>query len=90
MQVINLFILSALTLIVNTIFLSAILYRIGEWGITPNRLAVLVSNVLIFSNLVLLAFKLFRVVRKKALLAEAEDSIALFVVFLFPVIFGFK
>lgn len=99
-QAISLLILALLTLIVNGIALSAIIYRIGEWGITPNRLAVLVSNGLIFSNLILLAFRLFRVIRQKALLAEAENSIALFlpiyalwtaaVVFVFPLLFNFK
>lgn len=92
--------LAGLTLIVNSIALSAIIYRIGEWGITPNRLAVLFSNALIFSNLILLAYKLLRVVRRRALLVEAENSIAFFipiyaawtavVVFLFPVLFNFR
>ncbi len=99
-QAISLLILALLTLIVNGIALSAIIYRIGEWGITPNRLAVLVSNGLIFSNLILLALRLFRVIRQKALLAEAENSIAVFlpiyalwtavVVFVFPLLFNFK
>lgn len=99
-QAISLLILALLTLIVNAIALSAIIYRIGEWGITPNRLAVLVSNTLIFSNLILLSVRLFGVVRQKALLAEAENSIAVFlpiyalwtavVVFVFPLLFNFK
>lgn len=99
-QELALLLLAGLTLIVNGIALSAILYRISEWGITPNRLAVLVSNALIFSNLIQLTIRLFKVVLRKALLAEAEESIALFlpfyamwtavVVFLFPFIFGFQ
>jgi hypothetical protein len=36
-----LFLLSAVTVIVNGIALSDILFRISEWGITPNWLAVL-------------------------------------------------
>ncbi|MEX2568811.1 MAG: hypothetical protein WD431_22910, partial [Cyclobacteriaceae bacterium] len=36
-----LLLLSAVTIIVNGITLSAILFRISEWGITPNRAAVL-------------------------------------------------
>ena len=36
-----LFLLSVLTVIVNGIALSAILFRISEWGLTPNRVAVL-------------------------------------------------
>jgi hypothetical protein len=99
-QELALLLLAGLTLVVNIIALSAILYRISEWGITPNRLAVLVSNILIFSNLVLLTIRLVKVVGRKALLSEAESSIALFlpiyalwtaiVVFLFPLLFGFR
>ena len=45
-----LFLLSVLTIIVNSIALSAILFRISEWGISPNRLAVLGGNILILIN----------------------------------------
>jgi len=45
-----LFILSVITLIVNLIALSAIFYRMGKYGLTPNRLAIVVSNILIFGN----------------------------------------
>ncbi|MBK9292317.1 MAG: DUF4153 domain-containing protein [Bacteroidetes bacterium] len=99
-QVVALLLLAVLTLIVNGIALSAILYRINEWGITPNRLAVLVSNILIFCNLILITLKIFKVVRHRALLAEAGQSIGIFlplyagwtavVVFLFPLIFNFR
>jgi hypothetical protein len=53
-----LFMLSAVTIIVNGIALSAIVFRIAEWGITPNRTAVLGSNVLILVNLVLVTVQL--------------------------------
>lgn len=43
--------LSVVTLIVNGIALSVIVVRISEWGITPNRLAILGGNMLIFTNL---------------------------------------
>jgi len=46
-----LFLLSAVTIIVNGVALSAILFRISEWGFTPNRAAVLGGNVLILINL---------------------------------------
>jgi len=95
-----LLLLSAVTVIVNGIALSAILFRISEWGITPNRLAVLGGNILILINLLLVTIRLFRVVTKKAELAEVGKSIALFlpiyalwtviVTFIFPLIFGFK
>ena len=46
-----LFALSIVTVIVNGIALSAIVFRISEWGITPNRLAVLGGNILMLINL---------------------------------------
>ncbi|HYE55460.1 MAG TPA: hypothetical protein VD996_11465 [Chitinophagaceae bacterium] len=95
-----LFLLSAVTIIVNGIALSAILFRISEWGITPNRAAVLGGNVLILVNLVLVTTQLFRVIAKQTNIRSVEKSIARYlpvyfvwatiVVFLFPLIFQFK
>jgi hypothetical protein len=95
-----LFILSIITVIIDLIALSAIFYRLGTFGITPNRFAVLGSNILILGNLVLLIIDLYRVNFKKALIREVDLTIAkylpvylvwiLFVVFAFPVIFGMK
>lgn len=95
-----LFCLSLVTVIVNGIALSAIVFRISEWGITPNRLAVLGSNILILINLLMVLYRLFRTVFNKAPIENVEKSIATFlpvysiwtiiVTFLFPVLFGFK
>lgn len=95
-----LFALSIVTVIVNGIALSAILFRISEWGITPNRLAVLGGNILILTNLLIVTFKLFKNVSKKADISEVENSISRFlpvyilwtiiVTFIFPLIFNFK
>ncbi|MCE7039616.1 hypothetical protein [Dyadobacter sp. CY312] len=95
-----LLLLSAVTIVVNSIALSAILFRISEWGITPNRAAVLGGNMLILINLLLVTAKLFKVVSKKADLGEVGKTISSFlpiytlwtviVTFLFPFIFGFK
>ncbi len=94
-----LFSLSVITLLVNGVALSAIVYRVSEWGITPNRLAVLGSNILIFIHLVWVALKLFKILRHKNNIGNAEDSIAAFlpiyvvwvmlVCFVFPIIFNF-
>ncbi len=94
-----LFFLSIVTVVVNGIALSAILFRIAEWGITPNRAAVLGSNVLILINLVLVAVQLFKVVTQKISLQSVGAIIAQYlpvyfvwvtiVTFLFGVIFGF-
>jgi len=95
-----LFILSVLTVIIDLIALSAIFYRLSTFGITPNRLAVLGSNILILVNLALLIVDLYKVNFKKALIRDIDLTIAkyvpvyliwiLFVVFGFPLIFNLK
>ena len=95
-----LFLLSVVTIIVNGIALSAILFRISEWGITPNRAAVLGGNVLILINLLLVTAQLFRVLSKKADITGVGKAIAFYlpiyciwtmiVTFIFPLIFGFR
>jgi hypothetical protein len=92
--------LSIVTIVVNGIALSAIVFRIAEWGITPNRAAVLGGNVLILINLLLVTAQLFRVISKNADLNIVGTTIARYlpvyfiwtviVTFLFPLIFGFK
>lgn len=95
-----LFLLSVVTIIVNGIALSAILFRISEGGITPNRAAVLGGNVLILINLLLVTAQLFRVLTNKADITRVGKVISSYlpvyciwvtiVTFLFPVLFGFK
>ena len=95
-----LFFLSIVTLAVDIIALSAIFYRLGEYGITPNRLAVLGSNILIFINLILIMTDLYKVNFKKAEIEKVGLTISkylpvyfvwiIFVVFGFPLIFGFR
>jgi hypothetical protein len=95
-----LFLLSVVTIIVNGIALSAILFRISEWGITPNRAAVLGANVLILINLLLVTAQLFKVLSQQGDLTGVGRAIAFYlpvyglwtiiVTFIFPLIFGFK
>ena len=95
-----LFVLSITTVIIDLIALSAIFYRLGTFGITPNRLAVLGSNILVLGNIVLIIIDLYKVNFKKALISEVELTIAkylpvylgwiLFVILGFPLIFGMK
>jgi hypothetical protein len=99
-QIVLLFLLSAVTLLVNSIALSAVLFRISEWGLTPNRAAVLGANVLMLAHLFYVGLKLFAVLSKRTGLSAVGASLALFlplysiwsavVIFLFPLIFGFK
>jgi hypothetical protein len=95
-----LFGLSFLTIIINSIALSAISFRILQYGMTPNRIAVLGGNILIFIHLLIVSFKLYKSVRNKAKLEEVEISIAQFlpiysiwtaiIVFILPFIFHYK
>lgn len=92
--------LAIVTVLVNGIALSAILFRISEWGITPNRLAVLGGNILILTNLLIVAYRLFKTIKDSNEKDNIEKSIATFlpiysiwtiiVTFIFPIIFNFK
>ncbi|MDP3003172.1 MAG: hypothetical protein Q8N38_08595 [Bacteroidales bacterium] len=95
-----LFILSIITVIIDLIALSAIFYRLVEYGVTPNRLAVLGSNILIFVNLVLIMIDLYKINFKEMVIEKVEFTISkylpvyiiwtLIVIFGFPVIFSMK
>ncbi len=92
--------LSIVTVIVNSIALSAIVFRMSAWGITPNRLAVSGANILILVNLCIVAYRLFKHLFKKAPVSEVENAISMFlpvyiiwtviVTFIFPFVFHFK
>jgi len=95
-----LFALSIITIIIDLIALSAIFYRLGEYGLTPNRLAVLVSNILVLANLILIMIDLFKINFRKKEFRIVEMTVSKFlpvylvwiiiVVFGFPVIFGMR
>lgn len=95
-----LFGLSILTIIINSIALGAISFRIFEYGITPNRIAVLGGNILIFVNLLMVTYQLLNNVKGKVDLEKVETSIAQFlpiysiwtaiIIFILPFIFHFK
>ena len=89
--------LAAVATVVNAVALSAILFRITEWGITPNRAAVLGANVLVLVHLIWVLTKLVRVLRSDEPITEVQHVVArylpiyfvwaLIVTFLFPLIF---
>lgn len=93
-----LFALSVVTIIIDLTALSAIFYRLGEYGLSPNRLAVLVSNILVLINLAFIMADLFRINFKKKDFRALELTVAkylpvyliwiLIVVFGFPLLFG--
>jgi hypothetical protein len=100
MEIWTLFLLSGLTIIVNGIALSAILFRISEWGFTPNRTAILGGNILILVNLVLVAVPLLKAITQQKDINGVGKAIAsylplyfvwtIIVTFLFPFLFGYK
>ncbi|WP_210465119.1 hypothetical protein [Rufibacter roseolus] len=95
-----LLLLSSVTVVVNGIALSAISFRISEWGITPNRVAVMGANVLMLVHLLLVTVMLFKTITRKAAINQVGKAIVLYlpvyfvwtiiVIFLFPLFFEFK
>ncbi len=92
--------LSVVSLVIDSVALSAILYRLGEFGFTPNRTAVLGSNLLIFGNLVWVMVDLFKVAFCRGHFSRVGRTVSrylpvyvvwtFFVAFFFPLIFGMK
>jgi hypothetical protein len=92
--------LSIVTVVVNGMALSAIIFRISEWGLTPNRTAVMGSNILILINLALVTVQLTRTLTRKCEADSVGTAIARYlpvyfawaivVTFVFPFLFGFK
>ena len=92
--------LSVLTIIANGIALSAIGFRLFEYGASPNRLAVLGSNILIFIHLIAVSKQLILLFQKKSGSDELENTIGYFlpaysiwtafVTFILPLLFQFK
>jgi hypothetical protein len=99
-QIWILFFLSIVTIIVNGVAFSAIIFRIVQWGVTPNRAAVLGSNALILINLLLVTFQLYKAAQRKVNISAVGKTIAYYlpvyliwaiiVTFIFPFLFGFK
>ncbi|MBX5439133.1 MAG: hypothetical protein IRZ29_06295 [Thermoflavifilum sp.] len=92
--------LSLVTILFCGTALSAILFRIIKWGVTPNRLAVLGIDLLMGIHLLLIAYRLSRAMIHKQPVDTVIHSITSFlpvyviwaalVVFLFPVLFHFQ
>lgn len=89
--------LALVTVLVNGVALSAIIFRIAEWGFTPNRVAVLGTNVLLFVHLMWLLYALFHASRKQNDYRTVEHVMAVYlplyavwtalVVFVLPFLF---
>jgi hypothetical protein len=92
--------LSIEAVIINSIALSAIVYRLFAMGVSPNRVAVLAGNILMFANLILIAVQMFRYIKGKAGAESINKSMtgllpwyavwAAIAAFTFPFLFWFK
>ncbi len=92
--------LAFLAILNNGIALSAIGFRLVELGITPNRLAVLGSNVLVMLNLLAVTRELMGLLRGNKNLQDVEAGMTRFlpvyalwaaiVSFVFPFVFMFR
>ena len=86
-----------ITMLLDIVALWAILYRVGEYGFTPNRTAVLGVNVLVLGNLSLIAVELIKVIFGKGDMYRIERTTSaylpvyavwlLVVIFVFPILF---
>lgn len=95
-----LLLLSTEALLINIVALSAIIYRLVSFGISPNRLAVLGANVLMFINLLMIAIRLFGYIRAKGNTESVHKGMtmmlpwytiwAFIAAFAFPLIFWFS
>ncbi|MFD0048085.1 DUF4153 domain-containing protein [Actinomycetes bacterium NPDC127524] len=89
--------LIVLALIIDNVALSAIVFRLSSYGITPNRLAVLGVNILIWANLCWIMLSYMRFLQNKSGPSAIQDAVtkylpiyglwAAFVTFTFPVFF---
>jgi len=94
-----LFLLAVLTILTNAIALIAIISRISN-GLTPNRTVVLVSNILIFINLILITKSLYQSYFKNDPQDSVEKTVAryltvylvwtIIVIFVLPFVFGLR
>ncbi len=92
--------LVGVTLLIDAIALSAILFRLASYGFTPNRVTVLGANVIVLVHLVWIFATYIGLVRRKVGFAAMERVVgnylpvyaawAAIVAFLLPVVFRFK
>lgn len=86
-----------LALIIDSVALSAIVFRLSSYGITPNRIAVLGINLLVWANLIWIMISYMRFLQNKTGPSTIQDAVtkylpiyglwAAFVAFTFPLIF---
>ncbi len=90
--------LIAVSLVINAIALSAILFRLSAYGITPNRTAILGINILVFIHLLLLGKSNYKFLRSRTDMDSVKQTATqylpvymiwtILIVIIFPLIFG--
>lgn len=97
-QLYTLLLLSSITILINCVALYAIIFRLVEFGLSANRVAVIGADIFIFMHLVLVTRKLFLFSKAEARVEEIEETVGIFfpvyfvwtvfIVFVLPLIFG--
>ncbi|MFC5529662.1 DUF4153 domain-containing protein [Cohnella yongneupensis] len=92
------FALIVLALVIDSVALSAIVFRLSSYGISPNRVAVLGANILIWANLIWIMLAYTRFLRNRTGPIAIQDAVtkylpvyglwAAFVTFAFPLLFN--
>lgn len=99
-NIVFLLILSLLTVLINIALISAISYRITEWGFTPNRIVVIGGNIIMLIHIAILSISLIKI------LFFSRDNNDIYyiigrylpiysfwtaiIIFFFPILFNFK
>ncbi len=91
-------ILAIVAVLIDLITLSAIIYRLALYQLTPNRLAAIGANLLIFINLIGIIINYFKFIRGRAPITDSIRWLGKYlpvyaawfaiVAFLFPLFFG--
>lgn len=91
------FALITIALVIDVIALSAILFRLSNYGITPNRVAVLGINFIILINLAWIMFEYYRFIRNKTGIESIQNAVtqylpvygiwSMIVIIVFPIVF---
>ena len=89
--------LLGISLFINILALSAVIYRWFEYGMSPNRFVVIGLNIIIFSHLARIMMEHVKVLQKKSDVENAKSKVvdylpvytiwSLFVFFVLPIIF---
>ena len=89
--------LLGISLFINILALSAVIYRWFEYGMSPNRFVVIGLNIIIFSHLTRIMMEHIKVLQKKSDVENAKSKVvdylpvytiwSLFVFFALPIIF---